>query len=335
MKPIYFCILAIVLVIGCNRPSAPAPQVHSPNRASNQSGNAQASNSVSLAEARKGFQTKLFLRKSPRSPVPNPPANLFRLVRYQSPAGKLAAYLTPDRADGKKHPAIIWITGGDCNSIDEGSWTEGPPNNDQSASAYRKAGLVMMFPSLRGGNDNPGTKEGFLGEVDDVLAAADFLAKQKHVDPSRIYLGGHSTGGTLVLLVAECSDRLRAIFSFGPADDIRGYPPQYIPPEIADPFGIISQEREVEFRSPGKWLASIKSPTFVFEGTMQGNMQSLQAMARSSTNAKVHFLPVLGKSHFSILAPANRVIASKILRDNGPECNLTFTAEELSKPFAR
>ena len=28
-----------------------------------------------------------------------------------------------------------------------------------------------------------------------------------------IYLGGHSTGGTLVLLVSECTDRFRAIFS--------------------------------------------------------------------------------------------------------------------------
>ena len=33
----------------------------------------------------------------------------------------------------------------------------------------------MMFPSLRGGNNNPGSKEGFFGEVDDVLAAADLL----------------------------------------------------------------------------------------------------------------------------------------------------------------
>jgi hypothetical protein len=25
-----------------------------------------------------------------------------------------------------------------------------------SAAAYRNAGIVMMFPSLRGGNENPG-----------------------------------------------------------------------------------------------------------------------------------------------------------------------------------
>jgi len=131
-----------------------------------------------------------------------------------------------------------------------------------------------------------------------------------------------------VLLVAECSDRFRATFSFGPADDVRGYDPEYLPFDT-------SNARELELRSPDRWLASIRSPTFVFEGTVQGNIDSLQAMARSSTNPMTHFLAVRGATHFSILAPTNRLIADKILRDDGPTCNLTFTAEELSKPFAR
>jgi acetyl esterase/lipase len=167
-------------------------------------------------------------------------------------------------------------------------------------------------------------KEGFLGEVDDVLAAAEFLAQQKYVDPGRIYLGGHSTGGTLVLLVAEYSDRFRAVFSFGPADDVSGYGPEYTPFDRSNP-------REVELRSPGRWLASIKTPTFVFEGTVQGNLSSLNAMARSSTNPNAHFLPVRGANHFSILAPATRLIADKILRDEGPASNLTFIEEEMGK----
>ena len=77
----------------------------------------------------------------------------------------------------------------------------------EAETGFRQAGIMMMFPSLRGGNENSGPKEGFLGEVDDILAAADFLAKQEYVDPQRIYLGGHSTGGTLVLLTADCTDR--------------------------------------------------------------------------------------------------------------------------------
>jgi dienelactone hydrolase len=288
----------------------------------------QANKGLSLIEARRGFKTKLVRRQSNQQPAPEPPPGLFRMVRYDSPAGKLAAYLTPDPNDGQKHPAIIWITGGDCNSIDEGCWNEGPPSNDQSASAFRKAGIVTMFPSLRGGNNNPGVKEGFLGEVDDVLAAADYLGQQEFVDSSRIYLGGHSTGGTLALLVAECSDRFRAVFSFGPVDNVAGYPPEFLPFDT-------SNRREIELRSPGPWLASIKSPTFAFEGTVQGNLSALQAMARSSTNPNAHFVAVRGASHFSILAPVTRLIADKVLADNGPASKLTFTEEELGRLFTR
>jgi pimeloyl-ACP methyl ester carboxylesterase len=280
-----------------------------------------------LTDARRGFRTKLLPQKSEEDPIPEPPPEIFRKVRYDSPVGKLPAYLTPDPKDGKKHPAIVWITGGDCNSIGE-VWEKAPENNDQTASAFRKAGIIMMFPSLRGGNDNPGKKEGFLGEVDDVAAAADFLAKQEYVDPSRIYLGGHSTGGTLVLLVSECSDRFRAVFSFGPVDRVDGYPPQFLPFDTNNP-------KEVDLRSPGGWLAGIKSPTFVFEGTQEGNIDCLRNMNRSSTNAKVRFFPVRGATHFTILAPLNRLIADKILHDDGPTCNLTFTVQEVNKPFAK
>jgi acetyl esterase/lipase len=323
MKRILFSFLAILVLAGCGREERQPLGKPSPGTVGS-----QPDKTTSLTEARRGFKTRLAPREPEKEPVPNPPPHLFRTVQYDSSVGKLAAYLTPDPKDGKKRPAIIWITGGDCNSIDQGCWKEGPPTNDQSASAFRKAGIVMMFPSLRGGNDNPGIKEGFLGEVDDVLAAAEHLGKQGYVDTNRIYLGGHSTGGTLVLLAAECSDRFRAVFSFGPADNVAGYGPEYLPFDTSNP-------QEIELRSPGRWLAPIKSPTFVFEGTVQGNIVSLRAMARSSTNSNVHFVPVRGANHFSSLAPTTRLIADRILRDDGTACNLSFTEEEVSKPFAK
>jgi len=278
-----------------------------------------------LTEARKGFKTKTVRRNDDREPAPTPPSRHFRKIKYEAPSGKLTAYLTPNPNDGRKHPAIVWITGGDCNSIGD-VWSTAPASNDQTASAYRKAGVVMMFPSLRGGNDNPGEKEGFLGEVDDVIAAADFLARYSYVDPDRIYLGGHSTGGTLVLLAAECTGRFRAVFSFGPVDDVSGYPPEYCPFDQRD-------SKEATIRSPGRWLASITSPTFVFEGTSRGNVDCLNRMARSSANANVHFFPVRGADHFSIIGPVNKIIAKRVLQDSGPTCNLTFDAEELARAF--
>jgi dipeptidyl aminopeptidase/acylaminoacyl peptidase len=324
MKPIFFSVLTTLVLFGCDLKTKEEYTARTPAPAEASNGEEK---DGSLVDARKDFKTKI-TRQEKGDPVPKPPQKEFQLVKYDALPGKLSAYLTPDPNDGKKHPAIVWITGGDCNSIDEGCWKAAPANNDQTASQYRKAGIVMMFPSLRGGNDNPGVKESFLGEVDDVVAAADFLAKQKYVDPARIYLGGHSTGGTLVLLVSECSDRFRAVFSFGPANDVSGYGPEYTTFDIKNP-------KETKLRSPGYWLGSIKSPTFVLEGTRQGNIDSLRAMAKASTNANAHFLPVNGATHFSILAPTNRLIAERILRDDGATCNLAFTEAELNKLFGK
>jgi hypothetical protein len=93
--------------------------------------------------------------------------------------------------------------------------------------------------------------------------------------------------------------------------------------------------REIELRSPGPWLTAIKSPTFVFEGTGQGNLGCLRAMAGASTNSAAHFFAVRGATHFSTLAPTNRNIAQKMLADNGDTCDVSFTEDELSRPFAR
>ena len=325
MKRIFVLFLSLLLSAGCGRQPT-QPQGNLPDRPP--SAQAKPADNPSLLEGRRGFSTKIVRKKSDRQPPAEPPPNLFRLVRYDSPAGKLAAYVSPAPQDGKKRPAILWITGGDCNSIDEGCWQEQPPQNDQSASAYRKAGLIMMFPSLRGGNDNPGVREGFFGEVEDVIAARDYLAGQDYVDAGRIYLGGHSTGGTLVLLVAAASDRFRAVFSFGPVANLAGYPAEYRPFDTTN-------AGEFELREPVHWLGAIRSPVFVFEGTERGNLTSLQQLAKTSTNPLAHFHPVKKGDHFSILAPTNRLIADKLLRDTGPATNVSFTEEELNRLLAK
>jgi acetyl esterase/lipase len=289
---------------------------------------AEADKKISLAEARKGFTTRLARQEKAGQPLPKPPSEVFSIVQYESPAGSLSAYVTPDPGDGQRRPAIVWITGGDCNTIDDALWQEQPRENEQSAKAFRDAGIVQMFPSLRGGNTNPGFKEGFFGEVDDVIAAANFLAGQEYVDPERIYLGGHSTGGTLVLLVAAASDRFRAVFSFGPVDDLHNYGLEFLPFDTAN-------DREFELRAPARWLHSIKKPTFVFEGTEQSNIDSLNAISRLSTNPLVHSHPVNGANHFSILYPMTRLIARKILADTGPTTNIAFAESELSMSSGR
>ncbi len=276
-----------------------------------------------LALARRGFTTHLVLQENGDTPAPKPPAGVLDLVKYPSPAGQLSAYVSVPPADGKKRPAVLWITGGFGNDIGEIAWTPGPPDNDQSASAFREAGILMMYPSLRGGNDNPGHIENFFGEVDDVLAARDWLAKQPSVDPDRIYLGGHSTGGTLALLAAECSGGFRGVFAFGPVYGPRGYAPGHLYYDAANP-------KEIELRAPYRWLNGITSPTFVFEGTESpGNLSALQALEKTAHGDAVHFFPVPGTTHFSILRPMTRLLARKVAGDTGPATNIAFTKQEI------
>ncbi len=275
---------------------------------------------ATLAEARRGFTTHLVVKKTDGTPAPKPPAGILKLTKYPSPAGELAAYVGVAPANGKKRPAIVWITGGFGNDIDDIAWKPGPPDNDQSASAFREAGVVMMYPSLRGANGNPGQMESFYGEVDDVLAARDWLAKQPGVDPERIYLGGHSTGGTLVLLVAEAGGAFRGVFAFGPAYGVRNYGPEHLFYDLTNP-------KETDLRSPFRWLAGIAAPTFVFEGTKEpGNLIELQALEKRPHPDFVHFCPVEGVTHFGILRPLTRLIARKIVEDQ-----VAFTAEEIAR----
>ena len=260
-----------------------------------------------LAEARAQFSTRVSVPGA-GVPLPQPPAELFVRADYASDGRTLAAFVTPDPRDGAKHPAIVWITGGDSSSLDD-FWTAGAADNDQSASAFRKAGVVMMFPTLRGGNRNEGGHQYFLGEVDDVIAAGNRVAKLAYVDPGQIYLGGHSTGGTLVLLAAETTSRFKAVFAFGAVAEIGRYPDSLVPVD----FSALARE-EAELRSPLHWLHGISTPAYLIEGrNPPGNLQELEALCADKSNPQVHCLSVGGQNHFSVLAPATRVIAARII----------------------
>jgi len=277
-----------------------------------------------ILEARQGFTTKLLREERIGEAPEEPPASSkLKLVQYCAPLGQNAAYVSANPGDGKKHPAIIWLVGGFSNSIGAIAWTPGPASNDQSASGFREHGIVMMYPSLRGGNTNPGHLETFFGEVDDVLAAAKYLASLDYVDPKRIYLGGHSTGGTLALLVAAASeDRFRAVFSLGPVEDVTGYGSDVLPFDLENP-------KEARLRAPQHWLKDIQCPTFIFEGTKQSNIRSLFALQARNKNPLITFDPIQGETHFSIIAPLVTRISLVIFNDSDPSTPFQLSSKKV------
>jgi len=177
--------------------------------------------------------------------------------------------------------------------------------------AFREAGLIVFYPSVRGLNGNPGQIEGFYGELDDLVAATKWLKQQPGVDPDRVYLGGHSSGGTMVLLAAAYSGDWKGVISFGPVHDPRGYGPMLWG---ALPFNSGSNV-DSDLRAPMKWLGSITMPTLVIEGDQRGNVGSLDLMRSANHNPAVHFALGRGCSHFSILRPASEKIAKALVGD--------------------
>lgn len=143
---------------------------------------------VALAEVRKQYRTILLRRDHGNEPPDRPPAELFQLVHYPSPAGNLAAYLSTHPRDASRHPAIIWLSGGFSNSIGSFYWEPAPRDNDQSARAFREAGILMMYPSLRGGNDNPGSREGSMAKWTMCLLPLTIW----HASPGSIPIGSTS-----------------------------------------------------------------------------------------------------------------------------------------------
>ena len=276
--------------------------------------------SGSLADARQGIATRLLMQKKTPAPLAQPPAG-FELVHYAAPLGSFPAYVATVPDPAVKHPAIVWISGGFDNSIGDTPWAAATPDNDQSARAFPKAGIVTMYPSLRGGNNNPGYLEGLYGEVDDVIAAGKYLAGRPDVDPKRVYLGGHSTGGTLVLLTAESTHLFRAVFAFGPVSRIEQYGSDDLPFDIND-------RQETSLRSPVLYLSSIISPTFVFEGTTSpSNIEPVRDLFSYSSNTRIHFYQLPGLTHFTELAPITPVIAAGIVKDTGSQPHFSFLSQ--------
>jgi len=56
-----------------------------------------------------------------------------------------------------------------------------------------------------------------------------------------------------------------------------------------------------------------------------------EADAADGRNPNIEFVEVSGADHFSVLAPANEVIAQKILRDTGATTSITLTSAELRR----
>ena len=114
------------------------------------------------------------------------------------------AFVTVPRRKGK-YPAIVWIAGSGC-----GSQENAGGGNPQVQLLYQltRRGFATMRVEKTGVGDSEGPpcyseSGGAAQEVRGYQAGIKTLASYDFVDPSRIYLIGHSAGATLAPLVAH------------------------------------------------------------------------------------------------------------------------------------
>lgn len=89
-------------------------------------------------------------------------------------------------------PAVLLLHPGSALTVEHLAW----------AAPFLEADVVVLFPTWRGEHGNPGTYELLAGEVDDLKAAARWLASQPDVDVDRLSVFGHAEGGALATLSA-------------------------------------------------------------------------------------------------------------------------------------
>jgi dienelactone hydrolase len=214
------------------------------------------------AQARQHFQTKLLRQQ----PAPQPWQREALLpgadeVGYQSGPLRLKAWVSSaPAAPMPPRPAVLFLHGGFAFGAED--W--------QQAQPFRDAGFVVMIPMLRGENGLPGSYSMFYDEVDDVLAAADALAQMPSVDARRLFVAGHSAGGTLTLLAAMTSNRFRAAASFSGSPDQVAFARGQKELVTFNP----ADQREFQMRSPLAFPRSFKCPVRLYYGSEEWLFQA-------------------------------------------------------------
>jgi len=218
-------------------------------------------------------------------------------IDYVSGQLHLKAWVSALPDNDKKMPAIVFLHGGFSFSADD--WI--------AAQGFVTAGYVLLMPRLRGENGGEGNFEMFGGEVDDAIAAGKYLASLPQIDAQRIYLAGHSVGGSLAMLTSQMPSPYKAVAAYSGFARLPLWLAHY--KNIA-PFNVdLADEQKI--RDPYRYAGSVKVPLYVF--TESSNTPAIPVNAEfCKTVAKYSVCKheVITGSHESMIAPAvSRTVA--------------------------
>lgn len=251
--------------------------------------------SKSLAELKSEYKTQLIKTGPNPESYDNTPPRGAEVIHYESDGRKLLAWVMKPDIKGKR-PAVLFAHGGDSLGAADAN----------SILPFLNTGSLVMLPSWRGENGNPGNYELCYGEVEDAKNAVEYLKSRPDVDPSLIFAAGHSIGGTVVMLLAESSDSIKKAAACGGLPSMEtlfgGYP--------GAPYKDTRKEKNL--RSPREHIEDLKCPLLLLygdEGRGEKRMYKLaQSLKRISDkqkgNPEVKVMQLKGTDHFTALSQA-------------------------------
>lgn len=290
----------------------------------------------SLSQARAGFTTTL-IGDNERKGMNIPVVPQATTVDYQSQGNNLSALLLASAKKGPKQPLVVWVHDGfaGVTSVD---WDKTKP--------FRDAGCAVMVPAFRAENMNKGEFEMFYGEVDDLFAAIEYAASQPGVDPNRVYVVGHGTGGTLTLLAAVSGKQkpaVRAYFAIGGTpslqETLKAAGSKIA--NVSPPFDV-SIPDETRLRSALPFSASIRQPTFFFAASMLDPAASNQGLRMENVANAYRKQPffrsfaIPGATRDKFETPLVELVARKIEADRpGRIAEIRFDPSEVNSLFIK
>ena len=230
-------------------------------------------------------------RLSP-SPSASPAHTTAQLVRYKSAAGpEIPSWLyRPRDSDEAKHPALIWLHGGQPGFGSTGN------QFDPSIQYFVDQGFVVLAPNYRG-------SAGFgeqLAKFDrgddmtpDIVAGVDYLRGLNSVDGARIGVVGFSFGGYVVLRsIAQQPDLFAAAVDFYGLSDLLKYYHDIpgMQQTISRLLGGTPEQNPEAYRaaSPVNFVDRIKTPLLILHGTSDESAPYSQSVELAAALKRAH-----------------------------------------------
>lgn len=193
-------------------------------------------------------------------------------------------YLPEGQHSAKSLPCVLITEAGSnlLTGIDTGNLNV-PPGHPEHMP-YPQAGMAVLAFSLDGalvGNPDHLTyadllsahtkfRDSFAGMINARNALEYVLEKVPEVDPSRIFIAGHSSAGTLAILFAQHESRLRGCVAYAPCTDVAARLRPLVGQSSSMPLPGV--DHFLMRSSPMSHVSSLKCPVMIFHAQDDSNV---------------------------------------------------------------